>query len=1151
MPESHFESERDEQLQTVIAEYIRSAEVGHQPVRQDLLHQYPEFATELTQFFVQRDQMNRLADPIRAFTDDLFQAVGPGRQLSYVGNYELLEEVARGGMGVVYKARQTTLGRIVAVKMIVSGQLANEQDVQRFKSEAQAAASLHHPSIVSIHEVGQHEGWHYFSMDYVEGHDLAAKLRINLPTARTAAKYVRQMAEAIHYAHQQGILHRDLKPSNILVDGTDQIHITDFGLAMRVEGDQGLTQTGQILGTPSYMPPEQAQCDRALIGPASDVYSLGAILYECLTGRPPFRAESVIKTIEQVIHADAAAPRTLNSTVPRDLETICLKCLEKEPHRRYATAQLLQEDLGRFLSGEPIVARPARALERTAKWIRRHPMPAALIASSMVALLSVTGMGIGLYYNAQLDSANSQLRASNKELEAAKQTLVTSNLQLSVTSEKLEHSIQDVNAERALARRHLYASRMALIQIAQQNNQPARIMQLLRSLIPEADHGEDLRDFEWHYLWRKYHGEESRLRGHNGPVNAVAWSPEGTWIASGGADHSLRIWDASTGAEHLHLKGHRGEVKSIAFSRDGNQLISAGLDGKLKRWDTHHGNELQSFSVLSQIEGDMRLTACAFNSGGKHVASLSETGGVHIWDLTTGSLLKEWKAKSAGIARGLAFQPDRGILATSGGLQSVQFWQPFSTDIGAEVAVELPAKSNSNMAFSPDGTQLLMGYTVLANSREAVQNGGVSVWDIENKKEIWSIGFPGVVTCVAFSPIGDLFAAAGLDGSVRTWSTSTGEEHCVFFAQDAIRAIAFSSDGSRIAAGTEDRLVMVWSLPGREEKVLQQGTTNVRQFDGEANSISFGEGGRAVGTSFKEKVMIWNTMTGRLTQSFAEGGRYRRIALAPSSTWLAGVSTEFLTDAITGEHTIHLREASSEKSSLVGSLAYTISRDENLVAVATGQRVAHVYNASSGLRTHTFELRDWVSSVAFSPDSKLLAVGSAYWNPGADNRGALKVFELQSGNSILPTVDFPLDVWWLAFSPDGALLAVAMGDYQDVGADLGRIRVWNTSTWEVVHELRGHSRCVWALSFSPNSTRLASAGGQWYRRGSPVGEVKVWDMLTGSELLTIPEPNGAVFGVDFSPDGRRLALASYNGLVRLIDGRKLMETPTHVPMPLE
>ena len=383
------ESERDERLESVIAGYIRASEAGNTPSRRELLEQYPELAVELNQFLKQRDQLNRMTDPIRGFGDDLFHAMGPGQQLSYVGNYELLEEIARGGMGIVYKARQETLGRIVAVKMIVAGRLANEQDVQRFQSEAQAAASLQHPNIVSIHEVGQHEGWHYFSMDYVEGRDLSKILRENLLSANQAATYVRQMAETIHYAHQQGILYRDLKPSNILIDSQDQVYITDFGLAMRVEGGNDLTRTGQILGTPSYMPPEQAQGKRSLIGPGSDVYSLGAVLYECLTGRAPFRADSVLKTIEQVIHAEAASPRTLNAAIPRDLETICLKCLEKEPQRRYATAELLANDLGCFLKGEPIVARPTSQWERGVKWVRRHPAHAALTLVSVVATLAI------------------------------------------------------------------------------------------------------------------------------------------------------------------------------------------------------------------------------------------------------------------------------------------------------------------------------------------------------------------------------------------------------------------------------------------------------------------------------------------------------------------------------------------------------------------------------------------------------------------------------------------------------------------------------------------------------------------------------------------------------------------------------------------
>jgi len=309
-------------------------------------------------------------------------------RVHYFGDYELLEEIARGGMGVVWKARQSSLNRIVALKMILAGKLASEAEVQRFRREAEAAANLQHPNIVAIHEVGEHEGQHYYSMDYVEGRDLGALVRESgpLPPAR-AAECVKTLAEAVHFAHQRGTLHRDLKPQNVLIDAAGVPRITDFGLAKFIERDESLTQTGAAMGSPSYMPPEQAAGHLDQVGPHSDVYSLGAVLYELLTGRPPFRAETPVATMRQVMDSEPAAPRKLNAALPPDLETICLKCLEKNPARRYHSARALAEELGRFLNHEPIQAIPVSAVRKAETWLRRHPWKLVAAASSISMVL--------------------------------------------------------------------------------------------------------------------------------------------------------------------------------------------------------------------------------------------------------------------------------------------------------------------------------------------------------------------------------------------------------------------------------------------------------------------------------------------------------------------------------------------------------------------------------------------------------------------------------------------------------------------------------------------------------------------------------------------------------------------------------------------
>lgn len=413
MPEAT--TNRDEKLDNAIADYMRALALGHAPTREDWLGAHPDLAADLTEFLADRDRLERWAGPLRAAAgkatvagpDDAAEPVGPGARLRYFGDYELIDEIAHGGMGVVFRARQLSLNRPVALKMILAGANASAKSMQRFHAEAEAAAALDHPGIVPIYEIGDCQGQPYFSMKLIEGRNLKQHLPELRLSARRGVQILAKVARAVHYAHQHGIIHRDLKPSNILIDSQGEPHLTDFGLARRTGADDGITHTGDVLGTPHYMAPEQAAGRKGAATTLADVYSLGAILYELLTGVVPFPGDDLLETLRRVREDEVPPPRQVQPTVDRDLEAVCMKCLAKDPQERYATAAELADDLERWLTGVPLSVRPEGLFRQVIAWLRRNIRTAVwtttvgLLGGGLGTLLFILSNVNPLIHNAQ------------------------------------------------------------------------------------------------------------------------------------------------------------------------------------------------------------------------------------------------------------------------------------------------------------------------------------------------------------------------------------------------------------------------------------------------------------------------------------------------------------------------------------------------------------------------------------------------------------------------------------------------------------------------------------------------------------------------------------------------------------------------------
>jgi WD40 repeat protein len=1006
--------------------------------------------------------------------------------------YEILAELGRGGMGVVYKARQVSLKRLVALKMLRAGRGAGSEQVARFRTEAEAVARLQHPNIVQVYETGEHDGLPYFSLEYVEGGGLDRKLAGTPLPARDAARLVETLARAMDYAHQRGILHRDLKPANILLSGEWRVasgeqntdsslatrhsplatipKISDFGLAKRLEEDLGHTQTGSIFGTPPYMAPEQAEGRPGDVSPATDVYALGAILYECLTGRPPFKAASILETLEQVRTQEPVPPRRLQPRVPRELDTITLTCLQKEPAKRYAGARALADDLRRFLSGEPIRARPVTRADRAIKWVRRRP---ALAAAYGLLVLTVVFGGLGggaTWLWRRAEEAREQLAGAQKR------------------SEEL-----------------FYLRQVGTAHGEWQAGDVARAEQLLRSCPAER------RGWEWRYVYRLCHADLHTLRARTGGLSGVAFSPDGTRLASALADGTVRVWGATNFRQVLSLPGYKGPLCALAFSPDGTRLAGAAGDGTVILWDAKTGEQLRCLAG-----GTGPVYGLTFSPDGRHLALWGDSRAVRIRDAHTGREVVALRGHTGNVT-GLAFRPDGRRLATASpsrrGGSEIKLWD---TRTGKEFYSFRPPAEINRIAFRPDGRQLA----------GAGNDQSVRVWDARNGEEIRALwGHTDRVQSVAFSPDGKRLASCGDDHLVKVWEVATGRGlFSLRGHQGPVTAVAFSPDGTRLASLSHDGTIKLWDGNGGQPAVQLPG------HPGMLWGVAFSPTGRQLASAGNAgMVKVWEVPTGRLVHSIrAHDGAANCVAFSPDGRLLVSGGQEGrvkLWDAKTGALVRELPRAAGQVYSVA------LSRNGRLLASASvawdTKKQTYVPGAIQvwDLRTgkEAFALAAEAAegiSLAFSLDGRRLACGG---------EGSVTVCEVPSGRPVFSALGHQDLVVSVAFSPDGRRLATASWDKT--------VKVWDAATGRRVLALQGHTARVTSVAFSPDGERLAS--------GSDDHTIRLFAATSGEEVLWLSASVGPVHCLAFSPDGHRLASGGWDRAVRVWDATPVR--PGHVP----
>ena len=1071
------------------------------------------------------------------------------------GDYELLEGIAQGGMGAIYKARQMKLNRTVALKTILAGPLAGEDQMKRFRAEAEAVANLDHPNIVPIYEVGDYEGQLFFSMRYVEGGSLDDHMARYNHDPHGCAVLMAKVARAIHFAHQHGILHRDMKPDNILLDAQGEPHVTDFGLAKRVDAGENITVTGEIIGTPNYMSPEQAEGKGVQLTTAVDVYGLGAVLYQLLTGKPPFRADSPLETLRLVIDREPDRPSSVNRRIDRDLETICLKCMEKDPQRRYGSAEAVAEDLERWLRKEPILARPSGYIYRARKWAARRPAVALLAVTTLTGLATLLGVILVNEQRLQkerdfaLDQekfATEQRKKAEALAEQSRQRLVRLNVG---------------DGQRFLDEGDSSAALLSFVDALKLDEGRPQSEEIQRTRIA------------------------STLR--QTPRLIQFWTEDAQIITSAASSNSrflatftkqrVRLWDVTSGESIGKTVNLPHSVKTAALSPNGQQLVLMNDDrtAYLWNWRTDKKDPIK-------LEHDLPVNYASFSSDGNYVATaggqLRGNGLVRVWDTKTGEAVGS-PITLGGEADHVTFSPDGTRIAIASKDKTASVWD---TMTGKRIAGPMQHRDVvRHVSFSPDGRKVVTSSADLT----------ARIWDATKGEPLTPpMQHNGAVTYAEFSPDGLRVVTANKDNTGRVWDAQTGEPLTPPLAHSSRVARArFSPDGRRVLTVAE-KSARVWNA------FTGQPLTPPLPHSAEILHALFNPDGRSVMIVSKDRtVRVWDTPPAQQnSRELPLKGELKQTILSKDNRQMLAVAEKTLRvwDVMSGDAVSPIITTESE------ILAARFLPDQRINTIGKDQYV-RVWDGKSGREMFQMKIPEAISFATFSPDGSVLLTADydhkAYLtkpdqNPRARVLGAKRDefqkkmeaagFKKQDPNAKKDDPNFKKDNQLPRRAPPDSKTIQHKGRiaYAQFNADSTRVvtaswdntaRVWNTETGEAITPPLEHTDRVVLASFSPDGSKVVTASwdntariwdaktgkplspplqhtaeltlasfspdGRFVVTASTDNTARVWNASTGDPVTPYLQHNGWVVAAAFSPDGTRVVTASWDNTARIWD----------------